>query len=84
MKFALLLGLIGLQAVAAISPFETIVEEWEVSISLLCYTSLTLLSSDLEAAAREGVHQELRRPIRQAEPGGELQNEDLDGEQSQD
>ena len=36
MKFALLLGLIGLQAVAAISPFETIVEEWEVRISLLC------------------------------------------------
>ena len=33
MKFALLLCFIGLQTATAISPFEAIIEEWEVNIS---------------------------------------------------
>ena len=33
MKFALLLCLLGLHCASAISPFEAIIEEWEVNIS---------------------------------------------------
>ena len=48
MKFALLVAFLGLQTVLAISPFEAIVEEWEVSLhSHLDSPSLTFPSPRL-------------------------------------
>ena len=40
MKFALAFCFLGIQTVFAVSPFETIVEEWEVCI--LLYSNMIL------------------------------------------
>ena len=62
MKFALLVAFLGLQTVLAISPFEAIVEEWEVSLhSNLDSLYHLFLFPDLEDEARKNLREELWR-----------------------
>ena len=60
MKYALLVCFLGTSL--AVSPFEAIVEEWEVGLEIYISTDLSeLYILDMEVATRKSVREELRR-----------------------